>query len=268
VVPCRVRRCLRSRGLDSVRAVGRERADCRSRGPGESLRADARGAPAHAGDGRSGRRCGADHRGHADAQLLAPGRCCSDDRGGDRDRERGGGAARRPSPPRSEPRAAGTVRCELPFRYRRHRGGTGAGRRHRLHPSRSPLRPGRRRDLACRHRHRRADPYWHRPSDVLGATLLACACRATATGLLAPAGVRRLRTLLPLALAAAGALLASTREDSVTRPLVFAVVALGCATLLWITATGMTVRIAPQRDRSLRPSASSRRRARLTRGPS
>jgi len=42
--------------------------------------------------------------------------------------------------------------------------------------------------------------YWHRPSDVLGATLLACTCHATATGLLAPVGVRRLRALPPLAL--------------------------------------------------------------------
>lgn len=97
--------------------------------------------------------------------------------------------------------------------------------------------------------------YWHRPSDVLGATLLACACNATATGLLAPVGIRRLRALPPLTLAAAGALLASTREDSVGGPLVFAGVALVCSTLLWITATGMTVsvRIAPRRGLSLRP---------------
>lgn len=82
--------------------------------------------------------------------------------------------------------------------------------------------------------------YWHRPSDVLGATLLACACHATATGLLAPATTRRVRALPPLALAAAAALLASTREDSVARPLVFAgVAALTCSTLLWITAAGV-----------------------------
>jgi membrane-associated phospholipid phosphatase len=72
--------------------------------------------------------------------------------------------------------------------------------------------------------------YWHRPGDVLGATLLACACHATATGLLAPVGTRRLRALPPLALAAAGALLASTRERSVVRPMVFAGVALVCST--------------------------------------
>jgi membrane-associated phospholipid phosphatase len=97
--------------------------------------------------------------------------------------------------------------------------------------------------------------YWHRPSDVLGATLLACACHAMATGPLAPVGMRRVRALPPLALAAAGALLASAREDSLARPLVFAGVALGCSALLWITATGMSVsaRIAPRRGLSLRP---------------
>ena len=92
--------------------------------------------------------------------------------------------------------------------------------------------------------------YWHRPSDALGATLLACACHATATGLLAllaPVGTRRCRALPPLALAAAGALLASTRENSVQRPLVFAGVALACSTLLWITATGVSIRITPGR---------------------
>jgi membrane-associated phospholipid phosphatase len=81
--------------------------------------------------------------------------------------------------------------------------------------------------------------YWHRPSDVLGATLLACACHATATGLLTPLGPPPLRALPPLALAAAAALLASTREDTVVRPLAFAGTALACSTLFWITATGM-----------------------------
>jgi membrane-associated phospholipid phosphatase len=97
--------------------------------------------------------------------------------------------------------------------------------------------------------------YWHRPSDVLGATLLACACHATATGLLAPVDTRPLRALPPLALAAAGALLASTREDSVGRPLVFAGVALACSTVFLITAMGLPVRIAPRRGRSPRPQA-------------
>jgi membrane-associated phospholipid phosphatase len=96
--------------------------------------------------------------------------------------------------------------------------------------------------------------YWHRPSDVLGTTLLACACHATATSLLAPVGIRRVRALPPLALAAAGSVLASTREESVVRPLVFAGVALVCSTLLWITAIGMSVSvwIAPRRGLSLR----------------
>ena len=97
--------------------------------------------------------------------------------------------------------------------------------------------------------------YWHRPSDVLGASLLACACHAMATGLLAPDApvrTRRLHSLLPLALAATGALLAGTRQDSVAGPLVFAGVAVACATLLWITAMGVPVRIASPRALSLR----------------
>ena len=95
--------------------------------------------------------------------------------------------------------------------------------------------------------------YWHRPSDVLGATLLACACHATATGLLDRVSARRVRALPPLVLAAAGALLASARQDSAARPLVFAGVALVCATLLWITATGVSARRAPRRVLTLRP---------------
>lgn len=82
---------------------------------------------------------------------------------------------------------------------------------------------------------------WHRPSDVLGTTLLACACHAVAMRLLGPAatgGTRRIRAVPPLALAAAGALLASGRGDSVERTLVFAGVAFVCSTLLWTTATG------------------------------
>jgi membrane-associated phospholipid phosphatase len=109
--------------------------------------------------------------------------------------------------------------------------------------------------------------YWHRPSDVLGATLLACACHATATGLLDRGSARRVRALPPLALAAAGALLASTRQDSAAHPLVFAGIALVCATLLWTTATGVTVRIAPRRGLTRRPRTATRRRARATNGP-
>ena len=88
--------------------------------------------------------------------------------------------------------------------------------------------------------------YWHRPSDVLGATLLACSCYSVATRLLAPtvpATDGRLRALLALALAATAAVLASAREDAVLRPLVFAGVALACSALLYITAAGMPIRI-------------------------
>ncbi|XMN10352.1 phosphatase PAP2 family protein [Streptomyces griseobrunneus] len=80
--------------------------------------------------------------------------------------------------------------------------------------------------------------YWHRPSDVLGATLLACACYGLAVRLLKMATVpaaTRSRARLPLAVAAVGALLASSREDAVARPLVFAAAALACAALVHVT---------------------------------
>ncbi|WP_414168436.1 phosphatase PAP2 family protein [Streptoverticillium reticulum] len=82
--------------------------------------------------------------------------------------------------------------------------------------------------------------YWHRPSDALGATLLACASYTLAARLLpptaAPGVIRRPRALpaLILALSAAGALAASAREDSATRPLAFATAALLCSALVWI----------------------------------
>ncbi|MER6098897.1 phosphatase PAP2 family protein [Streptomyces sp. NPDC001728] len=87
--------------------------------------------------------------------------------------------------------------------------------------------------------------YHHRPSDVLGSTLLACACYALATRFLrtpdAP-GVPRHPRVLPavaLSLAAAGALVAGARDDSVTQSLVFAAAAFLCAGLFWlITAPG------------------------------
>ncbi|WP_432250263.1 phosphatase PAP2 family protein [Streptomyces sanyensis] len=84
--------------------------------------------------------------------------------------------------------------------------------------------------------------YHHRPSDVLGATLLACACYSLAAGLLpsadAPGAARRPRALpaVALALSAAGALVAGARDDSATRSLVFAAAAFLCASLLWYTA--------------------------------
>ncbi|MFF1309089.1 phosphatase PAP2 family protein [Streptomyces sp. NPDC058307] len=85
--------------------------------------------------------------------------------------------------------------------------------------------------------------YQHRPSDVLGATLLACACYSLAARLLPPAAdapgvIRRPRALpaIALALAAAGALVAGARDDSVTQSLVYAVTAFLCASLFWYTA--------------------------------
>ncbi len=89
---------------------------------------------------------------------------------------------------------------------------------------------------------------WHRPSDVLGATLLACACHTAATGPLVRGergGTRRFRALPPLALAAVAALLASAREDSIGRPLVFAGVAFTCSALVWTTATGSRMMSGP-----------------------
>ncbi|MFI8003082.1 phosphatase PAP2 family protein [Streptomyces sp. NPDC086010] len=79
--------------------------------------------------------------------------------------------------------------------------------------------------------------YQHRPSDVLGATLLACACRGLAARLLPPDAVPdvtrspRVRPAVVLALSAAGALAAGAREDSVTQSLVFAASAFLCAAL-------------------------------------
>src|SRR5690606_16195508 len=90
--------------------------------------------------------------------------------------------------------------------------------------------------------------YHHRPSDVLGSTLLACACYSLATRLLPPAhppGVTRRPRALPavaLALSAAGALVAGARDDSVTQSLAFAAAALLCAALLWSTTAERTAR--------------------------
>ncbi|RMI41028.1 phosphatase PAP2 family protein [Actinomadura harenae] len=83
--------------------------------------------------------------------------------------------------------------------------------------------------------------YHHRPSDVLGATLLACACYSLAVRLLpaaaasnAPRTPRALPTVA-LALSAIGALAAGARDDSLTESLVFAAAAFLCASLLWYT---------------------------------
>ncbi|MEV7422154.1 phosphatase PAP2 family protein [Streptomyces sp. NPDC091212] len=91
--------------------------------------------------------------------------------------------------------------------------------------------------------------YHHRPSDVLGSTLLACACYGLAARLLPPddgpgdgpgdASVvtRRPRALpaVSLAVSAAGALVAGARHDSVPQSLVFAAAAFLCAALFWFT---------------------------------
>ncbi|MET9697289.1 phosphatase PAP2 family protein [Streptomyces sp. NPDC006529] len=83
--------------------------------------------------------------------------------------------------------------------------------------------------------------YWHRPSDVLGATLLACASHGFAVRLLGPDRGRdapRPRAAVPLALAALGALWASSRDDAWSRPLVFAAAAFACAVLVRLSAFG------------------------------
>ncbi|MFE4588967.1 phosphatase PAP2 family protein [Streptomyces laurentii] len=99
--------------------------------------------------------------------------------------------------------------------------------------------------------------YWHRPSDALGATLLACACYALATRLLPPtarssrpgAGSRsRVLPAVALAVAALGAVLGSAREDAVARPLVFAAAAFACALLIWWTAVRSDARTAVRSD--------------------
>ncbi|MFI1887034.1 phosphatase PAP2 family protein [Streptomyces jumonjinensis] len=83
--------------------------------------------------------------------------------------------------------------------------------------------------------------YHHRPSDVLGSALLACACYSLAIRFLPPADApdltRHPRALpaVALTLSAAGALVAGARTDSLTQSLVFAAAAFLCAALLWFT---------------------------------
>ncbi|WP_240468158.1 phosphatase PAP2 family protein [Streptomyces dangxiongensis] len=84
----------------------------------------------------------------------------------------------------------------------------------------------------------------HRPSEVLGATLLACACYGLATWLLppaaAPGATRSPRTLpvITLTLALAVALVSGARNDTLTRSLVSAATAFICAALVWYAAVG------------------------------
>ncbi|MFI1408483.1 phosphatase PAP2 family protein [Streptomyces sp. NPDC020707] len=85
----------------------------------------------------------------------------------------------------------------------------------------------------------------HRPSEVLGATLLACACYGFATWLLPPPAAVPNATRIPRALpvitltaALAVALVSGARSDTLTRSLVSAATAFICAALVWHAAVG------------------------------
>ncbi|WP_069759423.1 phosphatase PAP2 family protein [Streptomyces sp. LUP47B] len=84
----------------------------------------------------------------------------------------------------------------------------------------------------------------HRPSEVLGATLLACACYGLATWLLPPAAVPgatwspRALPVITLTSAMAVALVSGARNDTLTRSLVSAATAFICAVLVWYAAVG------------------------------
>ncbi|WP_227025373.1 phosphatase PAP2 family protein [Streptomyces tsukubensis] len=90
----------------------------------------------------------------------------------------------------------------------------------------------------------------HRPSEVLGATLLACACYGLATWLPRPAavpGATRSPRALPaitLTSALAVALVSGARNDTLTRSLVSAATAFLCAALVWYAAVGRPARTA------------------------
>ncbi|WP_069173637.1 phosphatase PAP2 family protein [Streptomyces griseus] len=98
----------------------------------------------------------------------------------------------------------------------------------------------------------------HRPSEVLGAALLACACYGLATWLLPPAavpGATRSPRALPaitLTLALAVALVSGARSDTLTRSLVSAATGFVCAVLVWYAAVGRPAptarRTRPARD--------------------
>lgn len=84
----------------------------------------------------------------------------------------------------------------------------------------------------------------HRPSEVLGATLLACACYGLATWLLPPAAAPgatqspRALPVITLTPALAVALVSGARNDTLTRSLVSAATAFICAALVWYAAVG------------------------------
>nr|WP_316251483.1 phosphatase PAP2 family protein [Streptomyces fungicidicus] len=90
----------------------------------------------------------------------------------------------------------------------------------------------------------------HRPSEVLGATLLACASYHLVTWLLpsAPApGAPRLPRALPfttLTSALVVALVSGARTDTLTRSLVSAATAFICAALVWYAAAGRSAPLA------------------------
>ncbi|MGO4200581.1 phosphatase PAP2 family protein [Rhodococcus sp. TAF43] len=101
--------------------------------------------------------------------------------------------------------------------------------------------------------------YWHRPIDVVGATLLTGTCALSIVVLARRSAPRSLRpifapaalpTLLPAALAA---LLAASREDSWARPLVFSVAAWLSAVVLWLTLQAL----AAPKTQSLDPAGPS-----------
>ena len=78
--------------------------------------------------------------------------------------------------------------------------------------------------------------YWHRPSDVVGATLIACIWYGVATRLLpGEQSMAKTPTVLVLALAAVGASVGGWRTDGYTRPLIFAATGLLCAVIVWFT---------------------------------
>ncbi|MEH0467357.1 phosphatase PAP2 family protein [Streptomyces sp. B21-097] len=90
----------------------------------------------------------------------------------------------------------------------------------------------------------------HRPSEVLGATLLACACYGLATWLLPPAAApratrsNRVLPVITLTVALAIALVSGARSDTLTRSLVSAATAFICAVLVWYAAVGRPAYIA------------------------
>jgi hypothetical protein len=86
--------------------------------------------------------------------------------------------------------------------------------------------------------------YFHRPSDVLGAALLTCSCALVVGHLVGrcappsgrPVPIAGAPVLVP---AAVVAVLAATRTDSWTTPLVFALVAWSTTVLLWLTVRSL-----------------------------